>query len=222
MTDLVTFGETMLRLSPPRGDRLETTRELAVQAGGAESNVAVGAARLGVDAAWLSKLPDSPLGRRVTSELRSHGVSPEIAWADPDESRVGTYYLEHGGAPRGTNVIYDRANAAITTVEPDELPAAPLDGAEWFHTTGITPALSPAAAETTTTGWQSATASCRMAAALWRGSTSPTEVPPNLRTRTGRLSSSEEENQSRMRKGGGCGRQDEQKRRSGNVHRGTA
>ncbi|WP_096592295.1 bifunctional 2-dehydro-3-deoxygluconokinase/2-dehydro-3-deoxygalactonokinase [Halorubrum ezzemoulense] len=150
MTDLVTFGETMLRLSPPRGDRLETTRGLAVQAGGAESNVAVGAARLGVDAAWLSKLPDSPLGRRVTSELRSHGVSPEIAWADPDESRVGTYYLEHGGAPRGTNVIYDRANAAITTVEPDELPAAPLDGAEWFHTTGITPALSPAAAETTT------------------------------------------------------------------------
>ncbi|MEZ3163609.1 bifunctional 2-dehydro-3-deoxygluconokinase/2-dehydro-3-deoxygalactonokinase [Halorubrum sp. RMP-47] len=150
MTDLVTFGETMLRLSPPRGERLETTRELAVQAGGAESNVAVGASRLGVDAAWLSKLPNSPLGRRVTSELRSHGVSPGVAWTDPAESRVGTYYLEHGGVPRGTNVIYDRADAAITTAEPDELPVETLTGARWFHTTGITPALSPTAAATTT------------------------------------------------------------------------
>lgn len=150
MTGLVTFGETMLRLSPPRGERLETTRELTVQSGGAESNVAVGAARLGVDTHWLSKLPDSPLGRRVVNELRTHGVAPEIAWADPDESRLGTYYLEHGGAPRGTNVIYDRADAAITTVEPSELRTDLLESAEWFHTTGITPALSTAAADTTT------------------------------------------------------------------------
>ncbi|TKX86753.1 sugar kinase [Halorubrum sp. SS5] len=149
MTDLVTFGETMLRLSPPRGERLETTREFTVQAGGAESNVAVGAARLGADARWLSKLPDSPLGRRIVTELRSHGVTPGVAWADADESRVGTYYLEHGGEPRGTNVIYDRADAAITTVEPDELPADAVAAADWFHTTGITPALSEATAETT-------------------------------------------------------------------------
>jgi 2-dehydro-3-deoxygluconokinase len=149
VTDLVTFGETMLRLSPPRGERLETTRDLDVQAGGAESNVAVGAARLGADVRWLSKLPDSPLGRRVVNELRSHGVEPGVAWADPDASRLGTYYLEHGGAPRGTNVIYDRADAAITTVEPAELPTDAVEEAEWFHTTGITPALSSAAAETT-------------------------------------------------------------------------
>ena len=149
MTDLVTFGETMLRLSPPRGERLETTRELDVQAGGAESNVAVGTARLGVDAAWLSKLPDSPLGRRVTGELRSHGVKPRVAWADPDASRLGTYYLEHGGEPRGTGVIYDRADAAITTVTPEELPTGVLEDADRFHTTGITPALSERTAETT-------------------------------------------------------------------------
>jgi 2-dehydro-3-deoxygluconokinase len=149
MTDLVTFGETMLRLSPPRGERLETTRELAVQAGGAESNVAVAAARLGADARWLSKLPDSPLGRRVATELRSHGVAVDVAWADPAESRVGTYYLEHGGAPRGTKVIYDRADAAITTAEPDELATDALAAARWFHTTGITPALSETAAATT-------------------------------------------------------------------------
>ena len=149
MTDLVTFGETMLRLSPPRGERLETTRDLTVQAGGAESNVAVGAARLGADARWLSKLPDSPLGRRIVTELRSHGVRPGVAWADADASRVGTYYLEHGGEPRGTNVIYDRADAAITTVEPAELPTGAVAEAEWFHTTGITPALSETTAATT-------------------------------------------------------------------------
>ncbi len=149
MTDLVTFGETMLRLSPPRGDRLETTRELDVQTGGAESNVAVGAARLGVDAAWLSKLPDSPLGRRIVSELRSHGVRTGVSWADPTDTRLGTYYLEFGGEPRGTNVIYDRADAAITTVTAEELPTGVFDDAERFHTTGITPALSESATEAT-------------------------------------------------------------------------
>ncbi|WP_281195211.1 bifunctional 2-dehydro-3-deoxygluconokinase/2-dehydro-3-deoxygalactonokinase [Halorubrum sp. F4] len=149
VTDLVTFGETMLRLSPPRGERLERTRELDVQAGGAESNVAVGAARLGADAVWFSKLPESPLSRRIVSELRSHGVRTGVAWAAADASRVGTYYLEHGGEPRGTDVIYDRADAAITTVEPAELPTAALESADYFHTTGITPALSETARETT-------------------------------------------------------------------------
>ena len=149
VTDLVTFGETMLRLSPPRGDRLETTDTLDMQAGGAESNVAVGAARLGADAVWLSKLPESPLGRRVIGELRSHGVRTGVAWADPETSRVGTYYLEHGGEPRGTNVIYDRADAAITTVAPGELPTGALESTERFHTTGITPALSETLRSTT-------------------------------------------------------------------------
>ncbi|WP_198530019.1 bifunctional 2-dehydro-3-deoxygluconokinase/2-dehydro-3-deoxygalactonokinase [Halorubrum aethiopicum] len=151
VTDLVTFGETMLRLSPPRGERLERTRDLDVQAGGAESNVAVGAARLGADAVWFSKLPDSPLGRRIVSELRSHGVRTGVAWDDADSSRVGTYYLEHGGEPRGTNVIYDRADAAVTTVEPSELPTGALESAAYFHTTGITPALSETTRETTRT-----------------------------------------------------------------------
>lgn len=149
MTDLVTFGETMLRLSPPRGERLETTDALDVRTGGAESNVAVGASRLGADAVWLSKLPDSPLGRRVAGDLRRHGVRPAVTWTDPAESRVGTYYLERGAAPRGTNVVYDRADAAITTVTPDELATEALAGASRFHTTGITPALSDRAAETT-------------------------------------------------------------------------
>lgn len=149
MTDLVTFGETMLRLSPPHGERLETTDRFDVQAGGAESNVAVAAAQLGVDAVWLSKLPNSPLGRRIARELRGHGVRTGVTWDDAADSRLGTYYLEHGGSPRGTDVIYDRENAAITTVSPSELPTGALRGASVFHTSGITPALSEAAAEAT-------------------------------------------------------------------------
>jgi 2-dehydro-3-deoxygluconokinase len=147
MTDLVTFGETMLRLSPPDGERLETTDDLELRAAGAESNVAVAAARLGADAAWTSKLPDSPLGRRVVSGLRRHGVETDAVWTD--DHRQGTYYLEHGGKPRGTNVIYDRSGAAVTTAETDELPVERVRDAEAFHTSGITPALSETLESTT-------------------------------------------------------------------------
>lgn len=149
MTDIATFGETMLRLSPPRGERLERTRDLDVRVGGAESNVAVAAARLGCEATWLSKLPKSPLGRRVTAALRSHGVRPAVAWDDGDAARLGTYYFEHGGDPRGSDVIYDRRGASITTATPAELPVAAIEGADLFYTSGITPALSAQLAETT-------------------------------------------------------------------------
>ena len=139
-SDLVTFGETMLRLSTPDGERLETTDELQFRAAGAESNVAVAAQRLGADATWVSKLPDSPLGRKVTNSLSRHGIEIEVVWSD--EGRQGVYFLEQAGAPRGTNVIYDRADAAVTTAETDELPVETIQEAEAFHTTGITPALS--------------------------------------------------------------------------------
>ncbi|AKU06667.1 bifunctional 2-dehydro-3-deoxygluconokinase/2-dehydro-3-deoxygalactonokinase [Haloferax gibbonsii] len=148
MTALVTFGETMLRLSPPRGERLETARELEVQAGGAESNVAVAATRLGGDAAWFSKLPDSPLGRRIVGELRSHGVDTDgVVWTD--DARQGVYYLEHGASPRPTNVVYDRADAAVTTLETGETDLDAVRDAEVCYTSGITPALSETLRETT-------------------------------------------------------------------------
>ena len=150
MAELVTFGETMLRLSPPAGQRLETEGGFDAQVGGAESNVAVAAAGLGVEATWLSKLPANPLGRRVVRVLRGHGITPAVAWDDSESARLGTYYLERGADPRGTNVVYDRAGASITTVATDELDRSVLEGAEVFHTTGITPALSAAAAEATT------------------------------------------------------------------------
>ena len=149
MTELVTFGETMLRLSPPSGERIETADSLECRTAGAESNVAVAAARLGADTVWLSKLPDSVLGRRVAGDIRSHGVDTRVAWSD--QGRQGTYYIEQGGRPRGSNVLYDRAGAAVTTATPDDLDTGVVPDGEVFFTTGITPALSETLYETTET-----------------------------------------------------------------------
>lgn len=147
MVDLVTFGETMLRLSPPSDGRLETSPQFDVTVGGAESNVAVAASRLGASTAWLSKLPDTVLGRRIAGELERNGVVAQVSWTDG--GRVGTYYLESGDPPRGTDVIYDRSGSAVTTVSADELDTETVGSADAFHTSGITPALSEATAETT-------------------------------------------------------------------------
>lgn len=149
MTELVTFGETMLRLSPPDDERLETADQYTVRAAGAESNVAVAAQRLGLDAVWTSKLPDSPVGRRVTGELKHHGVTVDVAWDESDSARQGTYYLEQGSPPRGNEVIYDRQNASVTTATPAELPTEAIADAAGFHTSGITPALSETLESTT-------------------------------------------------------------------------
>ena len=149
MAELATFGETMVRLSPPAGERLETARELAFRTAGAESNVAVAAARLGTASTWLSKVPDSPLGRRVLGDLRRHGVEPNVTLTD--DGRQGTYYLEFGGEPRGTNVVYDRERSAVTTATVDNLDLAAIRDAAAFYTSGITPALSDTLRETTAT-----------------------------------------------------------------------
>jgi 2-dehydro-3-deoxygluconokinase len=149
MTGVVTFGETMLRYAPPAGKRFENADAFSVHVGGAESNVAVAAARLGREATWLSKLVDSPLGRRIERTLRAQGVVPEVVWTD--EGRQGVYYLEPGAEPRAANVRYDRDDAAIRTATPDELATDRLDDAAAFFTSGITPALSGTLADTTAT-----------------------------------------------------------------------
>lgn len=147
MSEIVTFGETMLRLAPERGERFETADVLDFRTAGAESNVAIAANRLGAEATWLSKLPDSALGRRVRTDVRRHGVTPEIVWSET--GRQGTYYLEQGNAPRGANVIYDRRGSAVTTAEPAELATEAIEAADVFFTTGITPALSDTLFDTT-------------------------------------------------------------------------
>jgi 2-dehydro-3-deoxygluconokinase len=143
--DLLAFGETMLRLTPPGDERIEAADSLDVHVGGAESNVAVAASRLGVDAAWTSKLPDSPPAHRIVRALREQGVEPLVA---AGEGRVGTYYLETGATPRGTDVVYDRTGAAVRTTTLGDLPVDAVREASAFYTSGITPALSETLAET--------------------------------------------------------------------------
>jgi 2-dehydro-3-deoxygluconokinase len=147
--DVITFGEAMIRLSPPSFRRLEQARSLDVQVGGAELNTAVGLARLGRTSAWVSRLTNNPLGRLVANHAREAGVSTEhMVWTDDD--RVGVYFLEFGAAPRASSVLYDRKGAAIATIKPGMVPwARVFAGAKWFHVTGITPGLSSGAAETT-------------------------------------------------------------------------
>src|SRR6266850_5701522 len=147
--DVITFGEAMVRLSPPSFRRLEQCRSLDVQVGGAELNTAVALARLGRTSAWVSRLTDNPLGRLIANRAREAGVSTEhLVWTKDD--RVGVYFLEFGAAPRASSVVYDRKGAAIANIKPGTVPWAKIfAGAKWFHVTGITPGLSTSAAEVT-------------------------------------------------------------------------
>src|SRR5438128_8711887 len=142
--DVITFGEAMVRLSPPNFQRLEQTRSLDVQVGGAELNTAVALARLGRKSAWVSRLTRNPLGRLIANRAREAGVSTDhIVWTGDD--RVGIYFVEFGAAPRASSVLYDRKGAAIARLEPGTVPWKEVfTGARWFHVTGITPALSEA------------------------------------------------------------------------------
>ena len=144
--DVVTFGEAMVRLAPPHFQRLEQARSLDVEVGGAELNTAAGLARLGRTAAWVSRLPDNPLGRLVANRAREAGVSDEFVDFVPD-ARCGLYFLEFGAAPRASSILYDRKDSAMARVGPGafDWPAV-VRGARWFHVTGITPALGPGAA----------------------------------------------------------------------------
>lgn len=139
--DLVTFGETMIRLTVPDYGRLESATSLDVTIGGTESNVAVALARLGRRVAWLSALPDNALGRRIITELRGHGVDTAGVLMQP-EGRVGTYFLEPGATPRPTRVLYDRVGSAVATLHTDALDVSIARQAKCVHLTGITPALS--------------------------------------------------------------------------------
>lgn len=154
--DVITFGEAMIRLSPPNFRRLEQAGSLDLMVGGAELNTAVGLARLGHKTAWVSRLTDNPLGRLIANRAREAGVSTDhVLWTQED--RVGVYFLEFGAAPRASSVLYDRKGAAIAQVQAGMVPWAKVfEGTKWFHVTGITPALSPSAAEATREALQAA------------------------------------------------------------------
>jgi len=146
--DLVTFGEAMVRLTPPDFQRIEQARTFDAYVGGGELNVAVGAARLGVASRWVSRLPENALGRMIANRAREHGVDVHVAWTADD--RAGLYFAELGAAPRASSVLYDRSASAISRIEPGTIDwPAVFAGARWFHVSGITPALSESAAEVT-------------------------------------------------------------------------
>lgn len=147
--DVLTFGETMMRLTPPGFLRIEQTRVFDVWVGGAESNTAVGLARLGLKAAWLSRLPASPLGRYVSSRVRQHGVDvSHVVWAS--DERLGIYFHEKAQPPRASRIIYDRQDSAMSRMQPSDLPDGLFEAgvAKLLHVTGITLAISRTAMAT--------------------------------------------------------------------------
>jgi 2-dehydro-3-deoxygluconokinase len=147
--DLVTFGEALIRLSPPHCQRLEQTSLLDVAVGGAELNAAVTAQRLGLSTAYVTRLTDNPLGRMAVNKAREHGVDvSNVLWTEGD--RVGVYYMEFGASPRANSVIYDRQGSALASIRPGDFDwKSILAGVRVFHTSGITPALSRSAAAVT-------------------------------------------------------------------------
>lgn len=141
--DFATVGETLLRLSPPGMQRLDQTRLMELGVGGSELNVGCILARLGRRVAWVSRLPEGPLGRIVDGEARRHGVDTRfVRWMSG--SRQGLMFYEPGPAPRTSLVIYDRQRSAASELAFEDAPWDAIVGASrWLHLSGITPALGP-------------------------------------------------------------------------------
>lgn len=137
---VITFGEIMIRLQPYHHERFVQASSLEFTFGGGEANVAVSLANFGLDAAFVTKLPAHTIGQCVVNDLRRYGVDTSLITRGGD--RVGIYFNEKGAAQRGSVCIYDRAHSAIQEASPEDFDwDAIFEGADWFHFTGITPAL---------------------------------------------------------------------------------
>ena len=148
MAKIITMGETMLRLSTPNNEKFIQADEFDVCYGGGEANVAVSLANYGHDTEFVSKVPANPIGECAVAALRKMNVGTKFVARGGE--RLGIYFLEHGSAMRPSNVVYDRANSAIATASAEDFDFdAIFEGADWFHFTGITPAVSDTAAEIT-------------------------------------------------------------------------
>lgn len=148
MAKVVTMGEIMLRLSTPGNQKYIQATQFDINYGGGEANVAVSLANYGHDAEFVTKVPQNPIGECAVAALRKYGVETKNIARGGD--RLGIYFLETGAAMRASNVTYDRANSSIATATADDFDFDKIfDGADWFHFTGITPAISDMAAEVT-------------------------------------------------------------------------
>ena len=148
MAKVITMGEIMLRLSTPNNEKFIQADEFDVCYGGGEANVAVSLANYGHNAEFITKVPENPIGECAVAALRKMGV--ETKHIAKGGERLGIYFLETGAAMRASNVVYDRAHSSISTAVASDFNFDEIfEGADWFHFTGITPAISDAAAELT-------------------------------------------------------------------------
>lgn len=143
---VVTFGEIMMRLAPQGYDRFVQSNKLDMTFGGGEANVCVSLANYGFETSFVTKVPAHDIGQCVVNELRRYGVGTSDIVRGGD--RLGIYFCEKGASQRASNVIYDRANSAIAEAKSGDFDWNKIfNGVDWFHFTGITPALSDSAAE---------------------------------------------------------------------------
>jgi len=141
MAKVITFGEIMIRLKAPGREKFLQSAAFEATFGGGEANVAVSLANYGIDAAFVTVLPENDIADACIGELRKFGVDTSMIVRGGD--RLGVYYLEAGSVQRPSKVIYDRANSSISTAKPGDINwDLVFAGAEWFHITGITPAIS--------------------------------------------------------------------------------
>lgn len=143
---VVTMGEIMLRLSTPANTRFVQANQFDIIFGGGEANVAVSCANYGLDACFVSKLPDNPIGQAAVNSLRRYGVDTKHIARGGE--RIGIYYSETGASMRASQVVYDRAHSSISEAKPEDFDFdAIMKDAGWFHWSGITPAISDASAK---------------------------------------------------------------------------
>ena len=155
--DVTAFGEMMLRLSVPSGERLENAAKFDVYPAGAEANAVTLLSRLGSKTCWFGALPDNPLGKKALNALLVAGVNTNgIHWSP--NGRMGTYYVEFGEPPRGIQVTYDRSHSSTTQVKLTDIDWELLLDTRLLHLTGITPALSSSCREIITEAIQQAKA----------------------------------------------------------------
>ena len=183
---VVTFGEVMLRLCPPGYLRFSQASSFDVVYGGGEANVAASLANFKVPVDFVTRLPDNDIGDACLHFMRGYGIGTENIARGGE--RLGIYFLENGAMQRGSKVVYDRANSSFASIEKGMIDwDKALDGADWFHWTGITPAVSKGAAEACLEGVKKAkekrlTVSCDLnfRAKLWKWGKKAGEVMPEL------------------------------------------
>jgi len=186
MKKVVTFGEIMLRLTPPGFKRFAQASSFDVVYGGGESNVAVSLANYGIPTNFVTRLPDNDIGECALMEMRKRGVGTEHIIRGGE--RLGIYFLEIGAVSRGSKVVYDRAHSAMSTIEKGMVDWEEVfKDAQWFHWTGITPAISQGAADACLEAIQVAnkmgitvSTDLNYRKNLWNYGKSPAEVMPDL------------------------------------------